>query len=40
MAFVHGKMVLPMVVAQDHKRVYDKGPNNGGMGAYSPVPTY
>lgn len=40
MAFVSGRTVLPMVVSQDHKQVYDgdKGPNTGGMGAYSPVP--
>jgi len=40
MAFVHGETVLPLSIAQDHKRAYDKdqGPNTGGMGAYTPVP--
>lgn len=40
MAFVHGEKVFPMVISQDHKRAYDgdKGPNTGGMGAYTPVP--
>ncbi len=40
MCFVNGLEVYPMAVAQDHKRAYegDKGPNTGGMGAYSPVP--
>ncbi len=40
MSFVHDEIVLPLEIAQDHKRAYDgdKGPNTGGMGAYSPVP--
>lgn len=38
LAFVDGKHILPMDTSEDHKRVYDgdKGPNTGGMGAYSP----
>jgi phosphoribosylamine---glycine ligase len=39
-ALVDGKAALPLVTAQDHKRVHDgdTGPNTGGMGAYSPAP--
>ena len=38
-ALVDGKNALPLVAAQDHKAVGDgdKGPNTGGMGAYSPA---
>lgn len=40
MCFVNGTEVYPMTLSQDHKRAFegDKGPNTGGMGAYSPVP--
>jgi len=40
MAFVNGETVLPLSIAQDHKRAFDgdKGQNTGGMGAYTPVP--
>jgi phosphoribosylamine--glycine ligase len=40
MAFTDGKTIVPMVAAQDHKRVGDgdRGANTGGMGAYAPAP--
>ncbi|WP_238046477.1 phosphoribosylamine--glycine ligase [Enterococcus mundtii] len=40
LAFVRDTEVYPMVISQDHKRAYngDRGPNTGGMGAYTPVP--
>ncbi len=39
-AFTDGKTVLPLPTSQDHKAIFDgdKGPNTGGMGAYSPAP--
>ena len=39
-ALVDGTAALPLATAQDHKRAFDgdKGPNTGGMGAYSPAP--
>jgi phosphoribosylamine--glycine ligase len=35
-----GKVAIPFATSQDHKAIYDgdKGPNTGGMGAYSPAP--
>lgn len=39
-ALIDGERALPLAAAQDHKAAYDgdKGPNTGGMGAYSPTP--
>ena len=39
-ALSDGNLAIPMATSQDHKRIFDddKGPNTGGMGAYSPTP--
>ncbi len=39
-AISDGEIAIPMASSQDHKRIFDndKGPNTGGMGAYSPTP--
>ena len=40
MVLTDGKTFIPLATSQDHKTVFDndKGPNTGGMGAYSPAP--
>ena len=40
MCLVNGPKVYPLAIARDHKRAFDndRGPNTGGVGAYSPVP--
>jgi phosphoribosylamine--glycine ligase len=40
LCFTDGRTIVPMIPAQDHKRVNDgdQGPNTGGMGAYAPAP--
>jgi len=42
MAFTDGETIIPMLPAQDHKRLLDgdNGPNTGGMGAYAPAPIF
>lgn len=40
LVFTDGETIIPLVSSQDYKRIFDgdKGPNTGGMGAYSPAP--
>ncbi|RLD12580.1 MAG: phosphoribosylamine--glycine ligase [Chlamydiae bacterium] len=40
LALTDGKIIVPLETSQDHKAAYDgdRGPNTGGMGAYSPAP--
>jgi len=40
LALTDGRAMIPLALAQDYKRVFDgnRGPNTGGMGAYSPLP--
>ncbi|MCB9800253.1 MAG: phosphoribosylamine--glycine ligase [Candidatus Omnitrophica bacterium] len=42
LALCDGEKIIPLASSQDHKRAYehDRGPNTGGMGAYSPCPQY
>jgi phosphoribosylamine--glycine ligase len=41
LALCDGERAVPLATAQDYKRIFDgdRGPNTGGMGSYSPVPT-
>lgn len=40
LALTDGKTIVPLLPAQDHKRIFDhdQGPNTGGMGVYAPTP--
>jgi phosphoribosylamine---glycine ligase len=42
LVLAHGTDYVPLVAAQDHKRLEEgeRGPNTGGMGAYSPAPVF